>query len=66
MSEQTGTPPAGWYSDPSNPNQQRWWDGVEWSASTRPLTDGPHPTGPPVAAGGGQGFNQPPTIDPAV
>lgn len=46
MSDPTGTPPAGWYNDPSIPNQQRWWDGGQWSTSTRPLTDGPHPTAP--------------------
>lgn len=23
--------PAGWYPDPSNAAQQRWWDGVQWS-----------------------------------
>ncbi len=23
--------PAGWHQDPSNPNQERWWDGTQWS-----------------------------------
>ena len=23
--------PAGWYADPSNAAQQRWWDGTQWS-----------------------------------
>jgi Protein of unknown function (DUF2510) len=23
--------PAGWYPDPSNAAQQRWWDGTQWS-----------------------------------
>jgi|SRR6516164_9249826 hypothetical protein len=23
-------PPAGWYPDPDNPGQPRWWDGVRW------------------------------------
>jgi hypothetical protein len=22
---------AGWYADPSNPAQQRWWDGTQWT-----------------------------------
>ncbi|MFE6967106.1 DUF4352 domain-containing protein [Agromyces sp. NPDC057679] len=22
--------PAGWYPDPENPSQQRWWDGQQW------------------------------------
>lgn len=64
MSDQTGAPPAGWYNDPSNPNQQRWWDGSQWSASTRPLTDGPNPTVPPSAEPAGGPFTQPPTLDP--
>ena len=28
---------AGWYPDPSTPNQQRWWDGTAWSSNTAPL-----------------------------
>jgi uncharacterized protein DUF2510 len=24
--------PAGWYQDPGNPAQQRWWDGTQWSS----------------------------------
>ena len=23
--------PAGWYADPSNPSQQRYWDGAQWT-----------------------------------
>lgn len=25
------TPRAGWYPDPQNPAQQRWWDGTQWT-----------------------------------
>lgn len=29
-------PPAGWYVDPSSPHLIRYWDGVQWTASTQP------------------------------
>ena len=28
-------PTAGWYEDPRNKNQVRWWDGEKWTADTR-------------------------------
>ena len=52
MTDQTGNPPAGWYQDPGDPGQQRWWDGYQWSSSVRPLHDVPAPTMPPPATGG--------------
>ena len=39
MSDQTPEPsvpsaaPAGWYPDPQNPGQQRYWDGSAWGAA---------------------------------
>lgn len=24
-------PPAGWYANPENPAQSRWWDGLRWT-----------------------------------
>ncbi len=27
----------GWYRDPQDPNQARWWDGNAWTAQVRPL-----------------------------
>ena len=27
-------PPAGWYPDPYQPDQDRWWDGTTWTDST--------------------------------
>ncbi|MFJ4209575.1 DUF2510 domain-containing protein [Paenarthrobacter sp. NPDC089675] len=33
-----GPTPPGWYPDPSNPQQMRWWDGVQW---TPHLAQGP-------------------------
>ena len=31
MSDQTNLPVAGWYPDPDNANQLRWWDGTQWT-----------------------------------
>ena len=47
MSEQTPTP-AGWYPDPQNPGQQRYWDGTAWAAPTAP----PPPAAPPASPQG--------------
>lgn len=33
-------PPAGFYSDPQDPSQERWWDGQQWAASVRPKSEG--------------------------
>ena len=30
-------PLPGWYQDPANPDQQKWWDGQNWSTYTMPL-----------------------------
>ncbi len=41
--------PAGWHQDPSNPNQERWWDGSEWSGDqVRPKTQTDAPNQPPT------------------
>lgn len=29
--------PTGWYPDPSNAPQQRYWDGGQWTNETRPF-----------------------------
>ena len=41
---------AGWYPDPYNPAQLRYWDGTAWSESTAPAGGG----------GGGAGLEAPP------
>lgn len=47
MSEHTPEPaassgaPAGWYPDPQNPAQQRYWDGAAWTASAPAPAAGP-------------------------
>ena len=46
----TQAAPAGWYSGPENPTQQRYWDGAAWtqSVNTGPLN--PHRTIPRTPA----------------
>lgn len=34
--------PAGWYADPQNPAQARWYDGAAWTEQVQPI-------GPPAA-----------------
>jgi uncharacterized protein YbjQ (UPF0145 family) len=31
MTQGGGLPPAGWYTDPHDPSQLRWWDGAQWT-----------------------------------
>lgn len=31
--------PAGWYEDPSDPGQVRWWNGIAWTDHTQPKPD---------------------------
>ncbi|KAA9134407.1 GmrSD restriction endonuclease domain-containing protein [Microbacterium caowuchunii] len=42
-------PPAGWFPDPQNPNQTRYWDGTQWTAHYAPPAP-PVSTLPPPAA----------------
>ncbi len=35
---------AGWYPDPTDDSQARWWDGSQWTSTTRPR----HPVAPPT------------------
>ena len=51
MSEHTPSVPAGWYPDPQNPGQQRYWDGSSWSAAApaAPAATAPAPAGAPGA-----------------
>lgn len=42
------TPPPGWYPDPQNGIQLRYWDGATWTEHAAPHD--PPPTAPPPAA----------------
>lgn len=47
------TPPPGWFPDPSNGAQNRWWDGARWTESVTPpvaVTTLPPPAGFPSTA----------------
>jgi len=39
--------PAGWYDDPEQPGQQRYWDGTAWTEHVS--RQGQQFTDPPVA-----------------
>ena len=60
----TNVPAAGWYTDPSNPAQERWWGGVEWTHDVRPLVAAaPAPAQPVLANVPGGGINPFAAID---
>jgi hypothetical protein len=62
-------PAAGWYADPAGGQSERFWDGVQWSDSTRPLPSsqpqagylpqGADPSAPAYAAPQPYGGQQP-------
>lgn len=63
-------PVAGWYSDPADPSQERWWDAVQWSHTVRPrstpaaaVPPAPQVAVPPVAVPAAVAPAQPPLID---
>lgn len=41
--------PQGWYADPSQSAQQRWWDGAQWTGHTAPLDQAPVVAAAPTA-----------------
>lgn len=52
MNEPSAAPfPPGWHPDPSDPRQQRWWDGTAWTVHTHVAAPG----GPTPPAGNGNG-----------
>ena len=40
--------PSGWYADPTNQGQERYWDGWQWSRNTRAREGGAPPVGTPA------------------
>ncbi|WP_200302797.1 DUF2510 domain-containing protein [Streptomyces adelaidensis] len=43
----SSSPPPGWYSDPSYPLTERWWDGTAWTDHRRQPEQLRQPVGPP-------------------
>jgi hypothetical protein len=50
------TAPAGWYTDPSGQEQQRWWDGAAWTEHVQPAAV---PVAEPVGVGAAVGAGGP-------
>lgn len=59
--------PGGWYPDPTNVAQERYWDGWQWSRNTRSVEQSPRsgpawPSPPPAGASPSQPYSsQPPS-----
>ncbi len=56
----TAAAPQGWYPDPQNQGQLRWWDGATWGNQTQPSAyppppPAPAPSPPPRAPGATSG-----------
>ena len=45
--------PGGWYPDPLDPTRERYWDGWQWSRTTRELEHPPLPPAPGLPGGHG-------------
>lgn len=48
---QGGPPPAGWYPDPEQAGQQRYWDGQQWTEHRAPAAGQATPQWPSAGAG---------------
>lgn len=50
MSGANNNPPAGWYPDPIQAGQERWWDGQAWTRQAQPVNPAPPPAPAPAPA----------------
>ena len=44
--------PPGWYPDPDGKPSEKYWDGLEWTGETRPLSIIPNKPAPQMAKPG--------------
>jgi uncharacterized RDD family membrane protein YckC len=66
MTQQPFLPPEGWYPNPADPEQQRWWDGQAWTehvAVGAPMAPGAIPPAAD-AAPAAPGYQQPQPYQP--
>lgn len=56
-------PPMGWYTDPSNPSLERYWDGQTWTNTTRQKMDRPPPLPPGAATPSTSAGTQPASLE---
>ena len=54
-----GNPSPGWYQDPRDPAQVRWWDGGGWTQNTQPMPGAAQPEVPQTPAAPEPSFEQP-------
>src|SRR3954452_19944965 len=55
--------PAGWFPDPEDPSQQRYWDGTAWTDHRAPI--GGHPSQEPIEDQAGPSSVEPDRMDDA-
>ena len=57
--------PAGWYDDPEQPGQQRYWDGDAWTEQRAPGAPAPAAPPPPAAPAASAAPTPPPAASMA-
>ncbi|WP_037899675.1 DUF2510 domain-containing protein [Streptomyces sp. NRRL S-350] len=63
----TGSPPSGWYEDPSGqPNTLRWWDGSTWTEKVQAKPGGSGAPASPFPGHAAQNAAAPTAVSPAV
>jgi uncharacterized membrane protein YhaH (DUF805 family) len=58
-------PEAGWYDDPENAGQLRWWDGSRWTDQRQPRRDAEDTPPPPPVPGSAVGPASMPSSPPS-